>query len=132
MLNRRDSLGLTVGATLVLASLGVYSWTLAPTVTLIDSGELILAAYGVGVAHPPGFPLYLVLAHLATLRADRQHRGPSELRVGALRRACRRRDGADCRRGDGRAGAADSNQVAIDPGFSRARNALDESARQRH
>jgi tetratricopeptide (TPR) repeat protein len=50
----------------VLALL-LYSWTLAPTVTLVDSGELILAAHSLGVAHPPGFPFYLLLAHLASL-----------------------------------------------------------------
>lgn len=50
-----------------VASLTVYALTLAPTVTLVDSGELILAAQGLGVAHPPGFPLYVMLAHLATL-----------------------------------------------------------------
>lgn len=48
-------------------SLGLYSWTLAPTVTLVDSGELIVAAQGLGVAHPPGFPLYVLLAHIASL-----------------------------------------------------------------
>lgn len=48
-------------------SLVVYASTLAPTVTLVDSGELILAARSLGVAHPPGFPLYVLLAHLATL-----------------------------------------------------------------
>src|ERR1041385_4330148 len=50
----------------VLALL-LYSWTLAPTVTLVDSGELILAAHSLGVAHPPGFPLYLMLAHLFSI-----------------------------------------------------------------
>ena len=50
-----------------LVGLIVYSWTLAPTVTLTDSGELIVAAYGLGVAHPPGFPLWVMLAHLASL-----------------------------------------------------------------
>ena len=50
-----------------LVALVVYSWTLAPTVTLTDSGELILAAYGLGVAHPPGTPLWVMLAHLASL-----------------------------------------------------------------
>src|SRR6476469_812634 len=57
-----------VGAGAVfLVALVVYSWTLAPTVTLTDSGELIVAAYGLGVAHPPGFPLWVMLAHLASL-----------------------------------------------------------------
>lgn len=50
-----------------IASLVLYTWTLAPTVTLIDSGELIVAARSLGVAHPPGFPLYVLLAHLTTL-----------------------------------------------------------------
>src|SRR5713101_4242696 len=50
-----------------LAALLLYSWTLAPTVTLVDSGELILVAHGLGVAHPPGFPLWVMLAHLASL-----------------------------------------------------------------
>lgn len=50
-----------------ISSLAVYARTLAPTVTLVDSGELIVAASSLGVAHPPGFPLYVVLAHLATL-----------------------------------------------------------------
>jgi tetratricopeptide (TPR) repeat protein len=48
-------------------SLLVYFKTLAPTVTLVDSGELIVAARFLGVAHPPGTPLYVMLAHLATL-----------------------------------------------------------------
>ncbi len=50
-----------------LVALVEYSWTLAPAVTLTDSGELIVAAYGLGVAHPPGFPLWVMLAHLASL-----------------------------------------------------------------
>ena len=45
----------------------IYWATLAPTVTLVDSGELIVAASSLGVAHPPGFPLYVLLAYLATL-----------------------------------------------------------------
>jgi hypothetical protein len=50
-----------------LVALLLYSWTLAPTVTLVDSGELITVAQGLGVAHPPGFPLWVILAHLASL-----------------------------------------------------------------
>jgi hypothetical protein len=57
---------LCAGAVFVIA-LVLYTWTLAPTVTLVDSGELILAAWGLGVAHPPGFPLWVMLAHLASL-----------------------------------------------------------------
>src|SRR5213594_2447102 len=49
------------------AALFLFSWTLAPTVTLTDSGELVVVAQGLGVAHPPGFPLWIILAHLASL-----------------------------------------------------------------
>jgi hypothetical protein len=57
---------LCAGAVFSIALI-VYCWTLAPTVTPTDSGELILAAYGLGVAHPPGVPLWVMLAHLASL-----------------------------------------------------------------
>lgn len=39
----------------------VYVFTLAPTVTGEDSGELITAAYYFGVPHPPGYPLWTIL-----------------------------------------------------------------------
>ena len=58
---------LVCAAAVFLVALVVYSWTLAPTVTLTDSGELTVAAYGLGVAHPPGTPLWVTLAHLASL-----------------------------------------------------------------
>jgi hypothetical protein len=63
--SRRTEL-LCAGAVFVVAIL-LYTVTLAPTVTLVDSGELILAARGLGVAHPPGFPLWVMLGHLASL-----------------------------------------------------------------
>ena len=47
-----------------LPALLVYGLTMAPTVTLVDSGELILSCATLGVAHPPGFPLYTLLGHL--------------------------------------------------------------------
>ncbi len=46
---------------LTLTALGLYVYTAAPGLTLVDSGELALACLGGGVAHPPGFPLYLLL-----------------------------------------------------------------------
>jgi hypothetical protein len=54
-------------AAVFIISLALYTCTLAPTVTLVDSGELITAVQTLGVAHPPGFPLYLLIAHIATL-----------------------------------------------------------------
>jgi len=46
-----------------LAALALYLATLAPTVTGEDSGELIGAAYSLGVPHPPGYPVWTMLAH---------------------------------------------------------------------
>ncbi|GAB4330513.1 MAG: hypothetical protein Kow0099_01110 [Candidatus Abyssubacteria bacterium] len=43
------------------AALSVYLFTLAPTITFGDSGELITAAHTLGIAHPPGYPLWLLL-----------------------------------------------------------------------
>ncbi len=47
--------------------MAIYVRTLAPTVAGGDSGELITVAYTLGVAHPPGYPLYTMLAKLFTL-----------------------------------------------------------------
>ncbi|KKQ89288.1 MAG: hypothetical protein UT12_C0017G0009 [Candidatus Curtissbacteria bacterium GW2011_GWC2_38_9] len=44
----------------------VYILTLSRSVYFGDSGELIAAAYTLGIAHPPGYPLYTMLAHLFT------------------------------------------------------------------
>lgn len=49
------------------ACLFVYVRTLYPSVPGGDAGELITAAARLEVAHPPGYPLFTVLAHLATL-----------------------------------------------------------------
>lgn len=46
-------------------SLAVYTYTLAPSVTLEDSGELIVAADYLGVPHPPGYPLWTILAWIS-------------------------------------------------------------------
>ena len=42
----------------LVATLGVYVYTLAPTVTLEDGGELVVAADYLGVPHPPGYPIW--------------------------------------------------------------------------
>src|SRR6266704_3863014 len=75
MISRSQAELLCAGAVFIVASL-LYTLTLAPTVTLVDSGELILAAWGTGVAHPPGFPLghacspRIITAILKCSRAD--------------------------------------------------------------
>jgi len=54
-------------ATCALLCLVVYLSCLPISVTGEDSGELITAAYTVGVAHPSGYPLWCILGKLATL-----------------------------------------------------------------
>ncbi len=55
--------GLTTG----LVAFVVYAWTVAPNVTLLDSGEFIVSAQHFGVAHPPGYPLWTLLVWLFQL-----------------------------------------------------------------
>lgn len=57
---------LAAAATFLIA-VGLFAYTLAPTVTLEDSGELIVAADYLGVPHPPGYPLWTPLAWLFKL-----------------------------------------------------------------
>ena len=45
----------------------VYLFTLAPTVFIEDSGELITATTQLGIAHPPGYPLYTILGKFFSL-----------------------------------------------------------------
>jgi len=45
----------------------VYFSTQAPTVLLIDSGELAVTCYTLGIAHPTGYPLYTLLGRIFCL-----------------------------------------------------------------
>ena len=58
---------LLVAAGVFVVAFGVYAATLTPTIGLVDSGALTVAAHSLGNAHPPGFPLYLLLTHLFTM-----------------------------------------------------------------
>lgn len=48
-------------------SLSVYIYTLQPTVGLEDSGELVTAAYRLGVPHPPGYPFWTIMSKIFSL-----------------------------------------------------------------
>lgn len=49
-----------------VGSFALYLTTVAPGVLPADNGELQVVAAELGVAHPPGFALYTILAHLAS------------------------------------------------------------------
>ncbi len=53
--------GLVFGVTAL-----IYWLTLSPTINSFDSAELITGAYSLGIVHAPGYPLYLLIANLAT------------------------------------------------------------------
>ncbi len=49
-----------------LVTLIVYTLTLAPTLTLEDSGELAVGGTHLGVPHPPGYPIWTIMVWLFT------------------------------------------------------------------
>ena len=51
------------GTTLLI----IYIATLAPGVTLWDSGEFLASIHSLGIPHPPGTPLYVVVAKVWTM-----------------------------------------------------------------
>src|SRR5688572_1861291 len=55
----------TAGVTALLVFLA-YWWTLAPDMTLEDSGELAVASMYAGVPHPPGYPVWTLYTWLFT------------------------------------------------------------------
>ncbi|OGV84753.1 MAG: hypothetical protein A2340_04340 [Lentisphaerae bacterium RIFOXYB12_FULL_60_10] len=52
--------------TALALSFAVYAYTLAPTVSLEDSGELAVASDYLGVPHPPGYPIWTMLTWFFT------------------------------------------------------------------
>jgi hypothetical protein len=50
-----------------LGVLALYVLTLAPTTAMWDASEYITAAYTLGIPHPPGNPLFVLLGRVASL-----------------------------------------------------------------
>src|SRR5438874_3714922 len=57
---------LTFGVTALLVFTGYYL-TLAPDLTLEDSGELATGSFWAGVPHPPGYPVWTIFTYLFTV-----------------------------------------------------------------
>ena len=62
--HRPDPLNVLWAAALGSASFTLYVNTLAPTLLMADPAEFQLACYTLGIAHPTGYPLYLILGWL--------------------------------------------------------------------
>jgi hypothetical protein len=58
----RSRLERRLAAATALAAFAVYLRTLAPTISSEDGGELVAAAYTLGIAHPTGYPLWCLPA----------------------------------------------------------------------
>ena len=65
--NFRSKRSFPVDSIVFVLGLGLYVYTLAPTVLPSNSGEFQFVADILGVAHPPGYPLYTMLGKLFTL-----------------------------------------------------------------
>ena len=61
-----DFVDTVVASALVCVVLSVYVATLCPSVPGGDSGELLQLAVELGVAHPPGYPTWTMVAHVFT------------------------------------------------------------------
>ena len=61
---RGDSRRYLFAGLVFIITLALYVATLPPSILPGDSGELIAASYTLSIAHPPGYPLYLMLGKL--------------------------------------------------------------------
>ena len=55
---------LAVASFVFLSTLAVYAMTVTPSIPFWDSGEFIATSYLLGIPHPPGTPLYVLIGRL--------------------------------------------------------------------
>ena len=62
-----------VGLAVLLVSAFTYLSTIEPTASFWDCGEFIASSYKLEVGHPPGNPVFQLIARFFTLPADAAH-----------------------------------------------------------
>ena len=67
MISAYDRLHRWTGIAVLVGSLALYLKTMAPSVSFWDTGEFIASSYILGVPHPPGAPLYIIIGRLFTM-----------------------------------------------------------------
>ena len=65
--NNKNILFYSTLALSFLVTFILYILTLAPTISFEDSGELVTAAYTLGIPHEPGYPLFTLFGKLFSL-----------------------------------------------------------------
>ncbi len=61
---KQDRVSLLISLFVFLVSFGIYLKTMAPTASFWDCGEFIACSYILGIAHPPGSPLYIMIGRI--------------------------------------------------------------------
>ncbi len=65
--DNQDRISLFLSGFVFLASFIAYLKTMAPTASFWDAGEYVATCYTLGIAHPPGNPLMIMIGRIFTL-----------------------------------------------------------------